>query len=99
MINFSVCLIRVIWGLFLFAVRKVFIINIQIGYASWEMLAVGLAKTTGLNIGSTIIVISIFIVILIFLLGENWSLNFSKHAVNWFISGLNYDYQYGSKNK
>lgn len=70
MLNFAIRLIRVIWGLFLFALGKVFIIYAQIGYTPWDVLAAGLAKTVGLSIGNTIIIISIFIVILIFLLGE-----------------------------
>ena len=59
-----------ICGLFLFALGKVFIINAQIGYIPWDVLAVGLAKTIGLSIGNIIIMMSVFIVMLIFLLGE-----------------------------
>lgn len=67
-------LIRLIWGLFLFALGVVFTINAHIGYAPWEVFHVGIAKTMGISIGFAVIIVGIAIVLLTILLGEKFGL-------------------------
>ncbi len=67
-------LLRLLWGLFLYALAIVVTINAQIGYASWDVFHVGLAKTTGISIGTASILTGVVIVILTVLLGEKLGL-------------------------
>ncbi|MFZ2331092.1 MAG: hypothetical protein WAW45_05790 [Atribacterota bacterium] len=61
---------KLIWGLFLYSLGSVIIINAHIGYAPWDVFHVGAAKTMGVSIGTVAIVTGIFIGFLIFFLGE-----------------------------
>jgi len=61
---------KLIWGLFLYALGSVIIINAHIGYAPWDVFHVGAAKTMGVSVGTVAIVTGIFIGFLIFFLGE-----------------------------
>ena len=67
-------LLRLILGLLLYALGIVVTINAHIGYAPWDVLNVGFAKTTGMTIGVASIVIGIIITIAAVLLGETLGL-------------------------
>lgn len=67
-------LLRLIWGLFLYALGIVVTMNAHIGYAPWEVFHVGLAKTTGISIGTASIITGIIIGIIGLLLGEKLGL-------------------------
>jgi len=72
--QFSTRLLRLIWGLFLYAVGIVVTINAHIGYAPWDVFHVGLAKTSGMSIGTASILTGVVIVILTAFLGEKLGL-------------------------
>jgi uncharacterized protein len=67
-------LLRLIFGLFLYALGIVITLKAHVGYAPWDVLHVGLAKTTGITIGLASILIGILIVVVTFLLGEKLGL-------------------------
>jgi len=68
--QFCLRIVNLIWGLSIFSLGNVVIINAQIGYAPWEVFHAGLAKTTGLSIGNISIIVGIVVGILVILLGE-----------------------------
>jgi uncharacterized protein len=63
-------MLRLVLGLFLYSLGIVVTLKAHVGYAPWDVLHVGLAKTTGLTIGTASILVGILIVILAFFLGE-----------------------------
>lgn len=63
-------LLRLIFGLFLYALGIVVTLKAHIGYAPWDVLHVGLAKTMGISIGLASILVGVLIVALTFVLGE-----------------------------
>ncbi len=65
---------KLIWGLFLYALGSVIIINAHIGYAPWDVFHVGAAKTVGLSVGILSIVTGIFVGLLVLFLGEKLGL-------------------------
>jgi uncharacterized membrane protein YczE len=65
---------KLIWGLLLYALSSVIIINAHIGYTPWDVFHVGVAKTIGVSVGTVSIVIGIFIGFLVFFLGEKLGL-------------------------
>ncbi len=65
---------KLIWGLFLYALGSVTIINAHIGYAPWDVFHVGAAKTIGVSVGTVSIVTGIFIGFLVFFSGEKLGL-------------------------
>ena len=65
---------KLIWGLFLYALGSVIIINAHIGYAPWDVFHVGASKTIGVSIGTISIVTGIIIGFLVFFLGEKLGL-------------------------
>ncbi|MDF2587463.1 MAG: hypothetical protein K0S41_1304 [Anaerocolumna sp.] len=67
-------LIRLLIGLFLYALGIVFTINANIGYAPWDAFHVGLAKIIGSSIGTISILVGLIIVVITFLLGEKLGL-------------------------
>lgn len=67
-------LLRLIFGLFLYALGIVITLKAHVGYAPWDVLHVGLAKTTGMTIGLASILVGILIVAVAFLLGEKLGL-------------------------
>jgi uncharacterized membrane protein YczE len=67
-------LLRLIWGLFLYALGIVVTINASIGYAPWDVFHVGLVKTVGISIGTASIITGIIIVAIAALLGEKLGL-------------------------
>jgi len=67
-------LLRLIFGLFLYALGIVITLKAHVGYAPWDVLHVGLAKTTGMTIGLASILVGILIVAIAFFLGEKLGL-------------------------
>ena len=67
-------LLRLIFGLFLYALGIVITLKAHVGYAPWDVLHVGLAKTTGMTIGLASILVGILIVAVAFFLGEKLGL-------------------------
>jgi uncharacterized protein len=72
--NLFLRLLRLIFGLFLYALGIVITLKAHVGYAPWDVLHVGLAKTTGMTIGVASILVGILIVAVAFLLGEKLGL-------------------------
>ncbi len=68
--QFYIRLMRLIFGLFLYALGIVVTINAHIGYAPWDVFHVGIAKSAGTTIGVASIVIGIIITIISIVLGE-----------------------------
>jgi len=67
-------LLRLIWGLALYALGIVVTMNANIGYDPWEVLHVGIAKTTGISVGTALIITGVIIGIIAVLLGEELGL-------------------------
>ena len=68
--RFYIRLLRLLGGLFLYALGIVVTMNAQIGYAPWDVFHVGVAKTVGISIGNASIIIGLIVVIIAVLLGE-----------------------------
>lgn len=62
--------LRLIFGLFLYSLGIVITMNANIGYAPWDVLHVGLAKTIGMSIGTVSIIAGVVIGVITILLGE-----------------------------
>ena len=71
---FYLRLIKLLFGLFLYALGIVITLKASIGYAPWEVFHVGLAKTTGISIGNASIAAGLVIGIAAVLLGEKLGL-------------------------
>jgi len=67
-------LLHLIGGLALYALGIVVTMNANIGYDPWEVLHVGIAKTTGISIGTALIIVGVIIGIIAVLLGEKLGL-------------------------
>lgn len=67
-------LLRLIWGLFLYALGVVVTLNANIGYAPWDVFHVGLAKTVGISIGAASIITGVIVAVIAVLLGEKLGL-------------------------
>lgn len=78
-------LLRLIFGLFLYALGIVIILNAHIGYAPWEVFHVGFSKTVGVSIGTATILTGLLIVIITVLLGEKLGLG---TILNMFLIGV-----------
>ena len=63
-------LLHLMTGLVFYAFGIVITINANIGYAPWDVFHVGLAKTTGLSIGTASIIVGIIIGVIAIILGE-----------------------------
>ncbi len=72
--QFYIRLLRLIFGLFLYALGIVVTMNAHIGYAPWDVFHVGFAKTIGLNIGTTSIITGVMITFISVLTGEKLGL-------------------------
>ncbi|MCB2291110.1 hypothetical protein LGK97_15355 [Clostridium sp. CS001] len=68
--QFYIRLLRLIGGLFLYALGIVVTMNAHIGYAPWDIFHVGISKTVGISIGNASIIIGVIVVIIAVLLGE-----------------------------
>ena len=72
--RFFVRLFTMMIGLFLFALGIIITIKANIGYAPWDVLHAGLARTLGFNIGTMSVLVGLIIVIISALLGETLGL-------------------------
>ncbi|MDF2656479.1 MAG: hypothetical protein K0R19_2953 [Bacillota bacterium] len=72
--EFFIRLLRLLFGLFLYAFGIVVTLNAHIGYAPWDVFHVGFAKTTGISIGTASIIAGAVIGIVAVLLGEKLGL-------------------------
>jgi uncharacterized membrane protein YczE len=62
--------LRLILGLFLYALGIVLTIKANVGYGPWEVFHVGLGKTVGISIGTASILVGLAIVVLTVSMGE-----------------------------
>jgi len=83
--QFYLRLFTLILGLALYALGIVVTIQAHIGYEPWDVFHVGLARTTGLSIGTISIIVGVAIVIIIALLGERLGLG---TLLNMILIGL-----------
>lgn len=67
-------LLRLIFGLFLYALGIVITMKANIGYAPWDVFHVGFAKIIGVSIGTTSIITGLAIGTITILLGEKLGL-------------------------
>lgn len=72
--NFILRLLRLILGLFLYALGIVVTLKAHVGYAPWDVLHVGLASTIGVSIGLASILVGVIIIFATVLLGEKLGL-------------------------
>lgn len=72
--HFLARILRLLFGLFLYSLGIVVTMDAHIGYAPWDVLHVGMAKTIGMSIGTVSIIVGIVIGILTVLLGEKLGL-------------------------
>jgi uncharacterized membrane protein YczE len=72
--QFYIRMLRLICGLFLYALGIVVTMNAHIGYAPWDVFHVGFAKVVGMSIGTASIVTGVVIGVLSVLLGEKLGL-------------------------
>lgn len=63
-------LIRLFFGLFLFALGIVLTMQANIGYAPWEVFHAGLSNVIGLQIGTVTILVGVLIGLIVMLFGE-----------------------------
>ncbi len=78
-------LLRLMLGLFLYAVGITFTIKASIGYAPWDVLHVGLSETVNITIGIASIWVSIGVVIITLLMREKLGLG---TIINMVVIGL-----------
>ncbi|MBN2898431.1 MAG: hypothetical protein JXO44_06635 [Clostridia bacterium] len=83
--QFYIRMLRLIFGLFLYAVGIVITLNAHIGYAPWDVFHVGFAKMTGISIGTASIIAGAVIGILALFLGEKLGLG---TILNMFLIGI-----------
>ena len=72
--HFILRVLRLIFGVFLFAIGIVFVLEADIGYSPWEVFHVGLSKTTGLSIGSLSILTGAAVLVAVTIAGEKFGL-------------------------
>ena len=68
--DFLVRLLRLFFGLFLYALGTVLTMQAHIGYAPWEVFHAGLAKLLSTQIGTMAILVGLVILIITFFSGE-----------------------------
>ena len=66
--------IRLMGGLFLYALGIIFTLKANIGYAPWEVFHVGLSSVTGISLGLITILVGLVVVIITTLLKEKLGL-------------------------
>lgn len=71
---FYIRLLRLVFGLFLYALGITVTMNAHIGYAPWDVLHVGFSKTIEISIGTASIIIGVMIGIITIWLGEKLGL-------------------------
>jgi len=67
-------LLRLVWGLFLYALGIVVTMAARIGYAPWEVFHVGFANTVGISVGLAAIGTGVVLGVIALLLGEKLGL-------------------------
>ncbi|MBK5241176.1 hypothetical protein [Clostridium sp.] len=72
--QFCIRMLRLICGLFLYALGIVVTMNANIGYAPWDVFHVGFSKMVGMSIGTASIVTGVVIGVISVLLGEKLGL-------------------------
>jgi uncharacterized membrane protein YczE len=77
--------IKLIAGLFLYAVGIVLTLKANIGYAPWDVFHAGLSKTIGISIGTASIIVGLAILIIAVILGEKLGVG---SVVNMVLIGL-----------
>ncbi len=70
MVAFRRRIARLLLGLFLFALGIAVTLQAQIGYAPWDTFHVGVAKTTGLSVGTASIAVGLAVLLVTALLRE-----------------------------
>jgi len=82
-------LVRLVFGLLLYAVGIVTTIKANIGYAPWDVFHVGLSRTFGISIGIASIVVGFLIVAIVALAKEKIGIG---TVLNMFLIGLFMDF-------
>lgn len=92
MYNFSVRMLRLFFGLFLYALGIVVTMNANIGFAPWEVFHKGIANISGFTIGQISIMVGFLICILVLLMGEKLGLGtlFNMLMIGAFIDMIMY---------
>lgn len=83
-------LIKVIIGLFLFALGIVMTINANLGVAPWDVFHMGLNKTIGISMGMASIIVALFIILLDIALGQKigWATVLNMLLIGTFMDVL-----------
>lgn len=68
--KFILTLLRLLIGLFLYAVGIVFTINANLGLSPWDIFHQGISRLTGITMGQASIIIGVLIIILDWVMGE-----------------------------
>lgn len=68
--DFFIRLVRLTWGLFLFALGIAITLNAQIGYAPWDVFHAGVAQALGISIGTASVATGVIILIITLLFRE-----------------------------
>ena len=68
--DYPIRLARLLTGLFLYALGIACTLKAQLGYAPWDVFHAGIARTTGISIGSATIAVGVLILIAVMLLKE-----------------------------
>lgn len=68
--NYLYRLLKLVWGLFLFAIGVVVSMNAKIGLSPWDVLHTGLASKIHIPVGESIIAVGLVIVIVVAILNE-----------------------------
>lgn len=89
MYEFSARMIRLIFGLFLYALGIIVTMNANIGFAPWEVFHKGLANISGFTIGQISIIVGFLVCILVFLMGEKLGVG---TLLNMFLIGTFMDF-------
>jgi len=85
LVNIFSRLIRLIWGLFLFAMGIVVTMKAHLGFAPWEVFHQGISLNIGISIGKVSILTGLVICILVALMGEKLGLG---TILNMFLIGI-----------
>ena len=67
-------LLKLLLGLFLYALGIVMTMKANIGYAPWEVFHAGVGKTIGMSIGNVSILTGLLIVLVVYFMGEKLGL-------------------------
>ncbi|MDD3980999.1 MAG: hypothetical protein RBT72_00140 [Spirochaetia bacterium] len=85
MAKISIRFLKLIVGLFLYALGIVLTIQANIGYGPWEVFHVGISAVTGISIGTASIIVGLVIVLITILMGETIGLG---TLLNMFLIGF-----------